>query len=103
MNRSPLKTGTITAGETTSAEIDLGSVYEYLLLLLPDLTGATITVQVAATSGGTYYTLDKPDGGGNMTPAKAKAHNIRIGGMQFVKIVAGTEGATRTFYAQGYN
>ena len=104
MIRSPLQAATIASSETASSEIDLGSAYEFLLLLLPDLTGSTVTVAVSPASGGTFYTLDKPDGGGNMTPAKAKAHVIRIGGSQFVKVTsASSEGATRTFYAQGFN
>ena len=80
------KAATITSG-TTSAEVDLGRSYDFLEIQIPTLdTAATIKLQVAEATGGTFYDL-----GDGVTTA-AGTHNycdvFNLGGWQYIKVVA---------------
>ncbi len=102
--RSPLKTVDIASGDTSSAEVDLGAAYGWLMVWIGNFTGTTFTITTAPTSGGTFLTLDKPEAGGAMALPKAKASAVRLGGVQFLKIVSSSaEGSAREVYIQGFN
>jgi len=104
MRLSPETAAVIANGATESAEVDLGSPYECIRFHIPAITGATGTVQVAMTTGGTFYTLSKSDGTAAITFAKSLAHVANIGGAQYIKITsASSEGAERTIPVQGFN
>ena len=105
------KTVTVAASGTTSSEVDLGLDFKQILVLAPALDSATIAVQIAQRSGGTFfnqYALDA-DATGDFahattaaTAAKAVLFNC---GAQFIKVVcsAAQTSAERTFYVRGIN
>ncbi|MBM3120434.1 MAG: hypothetical protein FJ006_12990 [Chloroflexi bacterium] len=78
---------------TVSAEVDLGRAYDTLIVIIPTIDEASVNVQVAEKTGGTFQDLyltsltdgddDKPittagTGGATWT--------VPIGGFQFIKI-----------------
>ncbi len=101
---SAWKTATIANGASISVEVDLGEPFNEVLIILPDMTNATATVQVAAASGGTFATLYGWYLGvpADIAIPKQRASIVRIGGAQFLKIdVAENEGSERTISIRG--
>ncbi len=80
------KAATISAGGTSSLEVDLGRDYDYLEIQIPTLVSCTIKLQVAEKTGGTFYDL----GDGVTTSAGTfnYADVFILGGWQFIKVVA---------------
>jgi len=86
---------TIADGETESAEVDLGKNFSKVLALSPIL-GQTLTIHVSNTSGGTFYPVRAfdADASGSFahtteTLNAAAAIVFKIGGAQFIKLIAG--------------
>jgi len=77
---------TIAKSASSSAEVNLGKEFDFLEIQIPTIDSATIKIQVAETSGGTFYDL----GAGVTTPSGT--HNyadvFNLGGYQFIKVVA---------------
>ena len=80
------KVATIATDAVTSAEVDLGRDYDFLEIQIPTLVSGTVKIQVAETTGGTFYDL-----GDGITTA-AGTHNyadvFKLGGYQFIKVVS---------------
>lgn len=79
---------TIAAGASSSAEIDLLSDYDYLCLQIPSMNKCKLYIQVAETSGGTFYDL----GEGTTTDEEIfnRAAIWLLGGWRYIKIRATT-------------
>ena len=94
------KTVTIANGGTTSAECDLGRPYENIQIIIPTITVGTLNITVSEATGGTFVRLGATDmvasGTGNY------ADTFELGGYQFIKLVAATQVAARTFRVRGY-
>ncbi len=94
-----------------SEEVDLGAPFEDLVVLIPTIKSATVTVHVAKEKGGTYYPLHilDDDATGSFVSANTAATTsnciiFRIGGFQFVKIALGaTQDNDTTFVIRGLN
>ena len=86
------KVATISAGETSSAEVDLGRDYDFLEIQIPTLISGTVKIQVAELTGGTFYDL-----GDGITTASG-THNyhdvFKLGGYQFIKVVSSSTQTT---------
>ena len=94
------KAATIPINDTTSAEVDLGRDYDFLEIQIPTLTSGTIKIQIAEKTGGTFYDL-----GDGVTTASG-THNyadvFRLGGYQFIKVVASaSQAAARSIRVRG--
>jgi len=80
------KAATIALNETSSAEIDLGRDYDFLEVQIPAIDSASLKVQVAEKTSGTFRDL------GNSVTTSSGTHNYHdvwgIGGWQFIKVVA---------------
>lgn len=102
-NWSSWQTATIADGAATSGVVDLKKPWTWGLFIVPALTGATITITVSNVTGGTYATLDKPEAGGAMALPESKASMVRLGGVQFLKVVANTaqSGAAAAILVRG--
>ena len=92
----PWKSVVIATGGTISAEVDLEADYDKVVVLLPTIDSATVTVHVSDKSGGTFYPMHLPKIGtagsaANITTAGTGdiAVVFQIGGAQFIKVVAG--------------
>ena len=95
-----------------TAEVDLGRPYEKLLLICPALAvSATVGIQVAEKSGGTFYALHKSQTNGATTVWATTAYTTGVmatvceclGGFQFIKIAlsANQTGSDITFRVCG--
>lgn len=102
----------ISEDDDLSAEVDLGSEFDKLAVLVPTITSSTITVHVAKSSGGTYYPIYKQKqeavaDTAQVTTAEttSKAITFQICGVRYIKISTGSAQTTtdKTFYVQGYN
>ena len=100
----------ITDSTTLSDECDLEGCFNYMLLEVPTITGATLTVQVLRASGGTARSLhitDPADGGDNVVISATSGTGafmwmVPIQGARYIKILAGTaQAADRTFWVRG--
>ncbi|KKL85960.1 hypothetical protein LCGC14_1949490 [marine sediment metagenome] len=80
------KAATISAGGTSSSEVDLGRSYDFLEIQIPTLISCTIKLQVAEKTSGTFRDL-----GDGITTASG-THNyhdvLNLGGWQYIKVVA---------------
>ncbi len=96
----PWQSVAVAISGTTSAEIDLGGVADTMQIIIPTIDSGTVSLQVAMTTGGTFYTL-----GSSQTTASGTgnyATELKVGGYRFVKIVcSATQTAARTFYVRG--
>ena len=91
---------TIDAAGTSSAEVDLGSSYDYLLIQIPTLTSCTIKLQVSETTGGTFYDLG--DGVTTGVGTHSYADIFPLFGYQYIKVVASeTQGTERLIRVRG--
>lgn len=97
----------ITSG-TTSAECNLGRVYETVIVQIPALTSGTIAIQGGKYAGDTtknIYTYNPADGHVDQMITAATTGDyfvvLPIGGFQFIKFVSGVSQTAETFYCQG--
>jgi len=102
----------ISESDTLSNEVDLGSEFDKLTVLVPTITSSTITIHVAKSSGDTYHPIYKLKqeavaDTAQITTAEttSKAVTFNIGGVRYVKVSCGSAQQTtdKTFYVQGYN
>ncbi len=99
----------ISESATLTAEVDLGDVFDTLLIRIPTIDSASISVKVAEASGGTFNDLYMtiPTSGANIqvkTDKATTAHIIQmpLGGFQFIKLLASdAQAADRTFNVCG--
>ena len=103
---------TYTTNTTQSAEVDLGAPYEFLTVLIPTLSNASVTtVHISDASAGTFYPVYGFNTSATADFAHAttdentsKADTFRIGGAQFLKVVTGdAQTANTTFKVRGFN
>ena len=86
-------TATIAKDGTQSAEVDLGRPYDTLLMVIPTIDTAQVTIQIAEKSGGTFqdlYITDVADGGNNKaitaSGTGALTWVVPLGGIQYIKV-----------------
>ena len=103
---------TFATDPNNSAEVNLRASYEYLTVLIPTLSNASITtVHISNTSGGTFYPVYQFDADATADFAHAttdadtsKAATFRIGGAQYIKVVTDdNQTANTTFKVRGFN
>jgi hypothetical protein len=93
--------------------VDLGDSYEFVTIIIPTITSATIGVSIQmdeyeASIPTAVYALDD-DATGDFLHAStaattAKAITYRLGGARWFRIKAGAnQAADRTFYCRGFN
>jgi hypothetical protein len=95
----------ISEDDDLTAEIDLGDVYDTVIIRIPTLTSSSISLQVAEASGGTFNDLYMtiPTTGKPIqikTDKATTAHIVQmpLGGFQYIKIAASdAQGDDRTF------
>lgn len=94
-------TGTIADEGTLSGEIDLGRSYEKVIIEIPTIDTAQITIRGAEISGGTYYDLhvtDPADGGNNKLISASGTGGITwvapIGGFRYLKLFSSATQST---------
>ncbi len=85
----------ISESTTLTAEVDLGDVFDSVLIRIPTLTSSSISLKVAEATAGTFNDLYMtiPTSGANIqvkTDKATTAHIIQmpLGGFQFIKILA---------------
>ena len=106
---SDWKAATIANGGTSSAAVDLGKEFEFMVIELPALTSATIKPQISETLGGTYYDVygTPPASGAAVKVITAATTGeycwiVPLGCARFIKIVAGTaQAAERLIRVRG--
>ena len=95
MLTSGWKTATIATGGTVSSEVDLGSTFANVTVLVPAIDSATLALSIAEKSGGTFYPthLLKEAGGSQALLTTASTGSLsltfRTFGCQFIKLTAG--------------
>lgn len=109
----PWKSATIAKDGQLSGEVDLEANYKYLMVLMPTIDAAKLSVRVAKESGGTYYPVHGwLDSDADLTVLQESADEVTskallflIGGAQFVKLYASAAQTTEaeTFYVRGVN
>ena len=91
----------ISEDDDLTAEIDLGSCFEYAMLLIPTIDSAEIHFEVAEASGGTFYTL-----GNSVVIAESTggfAAVCRLYGFRYIKVgTSAAQTADRTLRIRGY-
>jgi hypothetical protein len=98
------KTATIASGQNTSDEIDLSGTDLCGIEFPAAMTGATMKIQMASASGGTFKTVQKDEvGGGDYTITVTASKYVPItnlavvAGLRFIKLVsASNEAADRS-------
>lgn len=98
------KTATIALNGTLSAEVDIGRQYERLLIVIPTIDSAQISLQVAEKTGGIFQDLHTTDAGGNKQVITVSitggiTWEAPLGGFQFIKVKASAAqaGGARSF------
>ena len=95
------KAATIDNGDTSSDEVDLGRDFESLQIIIPTITSANISFQVAEKTGRTFQALGSGSqviaaGAGDITTVAT------IGGFQFIKVISSAaQGAERLIRVRG--
>ena len=95
----------IALGETVSAAADLGRDFEYLEIVIPTQTSATIGLQVGTNPAGGALAYKTLGIGSNVTAATTGncVTTLELGGYRHVKVVSGTaQDAAETYYVRGY-
>ena len=99
---------TIATSDVLSAEVDLKRAYETLLIVIPTITSAQVSVQVAEKTGGTYQDVYVTEGDGSSAQLKSDLGTgaitwvTPIGGFQYIKIkTSAAQAANRTFRVCG--
>lgn len=96
----PIKNTTIAASGTVSTDVDLEGHFSHLLIQIPTIDSANISLQAALDPGGTFQAL------GSAVYAAgtgAKNNTFKLGGWRYIKVVtsaAQTSGAV-LFLVQG--
>lgn len=95
------KTATIAQGATLSQEVNLGRVYQRLMVIIPTIDEASVNIQVSEKSGGTFqdlYLTSFTDGDDDKAITTASgggfAWVVPIGGFQFIKIQTSAQQTT---------
>lgn len=93
----------IFAGNTKTAEIDLGDEYYYLDVEIPTLVSGTLNMEVSRITGGTFADL-----GSSVTTDTTTGDYMDtwlLGGWRYIKIESSvTQTSTnRYFYVRGHN
>ena len=100
---------TISSGTSTS-DIDLGEVCSKVLVMVPTITGATITVHVSDLdqTSGTYYPLYELDSASaadfaRVTTSEAATKGVvfKIGAARYIKVVFSASQTTLTIKVRG--
>jgi hypothetical protein len=96
-----------------SAECDLGYDFTHILVLVPTITSAGLSVRVAKGSGGTYYPVydfldvsaDTDVLQATLAETTSKAIVFKIGSARYIKLYADAEQTTtdKTFYVKGFD
>ena len=77
---------TIAASGTDSSEVNLGKDFDFIEIQIPTMDACTVKIQVAESSGGTFYNL------GDAQTTTSGTHNyadvFKLGGYQFIKVIA---------------
>ena len=91
----------VSVNATESEEVNLGRECDFLLIEIPTITSANLSLKVSRTSGGTFQAL----GSGNqiiVAGTGAFTTTVKLGGYQFIKIVSSAnQAANRTFRVRG--
>jgi len=91
---------TIATDDDLTAAVDLGADYDTLIVYIPTLTSAELTLYVSETLAGTYYAV-----GNSVTVAAGTGGFIDVwilGGARYIKIgTSAAQGANRTFRVRG--
>jgi len=91
---------TIESDGTSSGQVDLGKVYDFLDIQIPTMTACTIKLTVAEKLGGTYRDLG--DGVTTDSGTFDRADAFKLGGYQYIKVVASkTQAAQRLIRVRG--
>ena len=110
MIKSDWKSCVLAKDGQTSAECDLGQPFRFIIVEVPTVDTATLTIQTARASGGTFrnlYLTDPADGGNNKVIAASGEGGfiwaVDVGAIQYVKIYASAAQTTAavTFYIKG--
>jgi len=100
---------TVASDDDLTPEVDLGGEYEQLLIEIPTITSAQVSLQVARSSGGTFRDLHMvldADGTTGQIITDAGTGGIMVimplGGFRYIKVkTSAGQAADRTFYVQG--
>jgi hypothetical protein len=90
----------ISDDDDLTVEVDLGYVFDSVLVYIPTLTASDLTLYAAETKGGTYYAV------GNSVTVAAGTGSFydwwNLGGFQYIKIgTSAGQAADRTFRVAG--
>jgi hypothetical protein len=95
----------ISDSTTISDEVNLGGNYQWLMLEVPTIDTAILTVHVAREAGGTFRSLHTAGADTQIASDSGTGDfmwGFPIHGAQFIKVVASAaQTADRTFYARG--
>jgi len=92
---------TIATDDDLTPEVDLGRDYEFLDIVIPTITSAEISLEVADKTGGTFQAL----GDGISTDATTGGYTtvFNLYGFQFIKVkTSAAQAANRTFKVRGW-
>jgi len=108
---SAFKSCVIAKDAQLSAEVDLDGIYDELLVIMPAIDSAAISVRISDKSGGTFLPVHDfldADGDGTVLQASTAGTGsiaviFKIGGAQFIKLYAGASQTTAavTFTVRG--
>lgn len=97
---------------TLSDEVDLGHDFNHVLVCIPTITAAQISVQVAKGSGATYYPVydfldidaDTDVLQATASATTSKAIIFKVGSTRYIKLLSSqAQGADRDFLVKGFN
>ncbi len=79
---------TISNGDT-SVDVDLGSLFDKIVVLVPSLTGAYVTVAISRDNS-TFFTLEQLTNGDELDSVvnDSRSQIVDIGGMQYIRLTA---------------
>jgi len=110
MIKSDWKSCVLAKDGQTSAECNLGQPYRVIIIEVPTVDTATLTIKTARASGGTFrdlYLTDPADGGNNKIISASGTGGfiwvVEAGAIQYIKIYASAAQTTAavTFYIRG--
>jgi hypothetical protein len=83
----------ISVDDDLTAEVDLGYICDSLLMYIPTIDLAQVSIEVSEKSGGTFadlYVTDPADGGNNQVISASGTGDfhwvVPLGGFQFIKV-----------------
>ncbi|MBM3120292.1 MAG: hypothetical protein FJ006_12255 [Chloroflexi bacterium] len=100
---------TVGTSATLSAEVNLGRAYDTLLVVIPTITAASVSVRVAEKTGGTFQDLyiTSTNDGDDKQPITTSGTGgitwvVPLGGFQFIKLLSSqNQASNRTFRVCG--